>query len=1134
MSWQTIRPWLWRGVWTLIAAVAVLLLSQLHLSIVRTALTQAGARDDVPLILEITDACGRNVPVPLFWHESSAVLVTCPGPAKVRTTAPHEREFALFVNNRLAAARTEAAAVAGFNIALRPGSNQIAVFGRGTYLAQPFASRTTEAAMFRPFHYPASSARLLRSIPLLPVATLAYVSARPAEAPPPRLLGRWNSYDVYEDMPDADGVLHEGQVTYTTDAAPDGLALFRRDDAPALSSPRASPSPEVSLLEISLSREITVERRDDGSVVVTGSACLPHDHALIAWARAGALDVPEFIARIAAVTAVGWTTLDPARWPTPARVTLAEAASMDGCDRLEGSYTVANAMIQVNYHRSFLQLPGDRLTVRGFGDALRVSGRPPDRVDGTSWIWTSGDGGVPFIVSGPVLPAAVRATVPPPATSEAERRTGLFSAWRSLPDLLPNLARAVMLGLAAAAPVALIYWAMTIHQAESLLPGRIIRARAGLLALLAFMLALAAHPLLLELSRSLAGYTGLWAVLVDEGRMRVDTSLNAPIALAVLVMIVPVLGASDTEEPPRPRRFARMLAALVTFLLLALAVLVAYLQRILIVAPDVLKLPEVADALPFDGNSEFALQITLTLVVLGWLVVGFFAFWIPMYWLFRSALPRGRLAGASFSAAMLVFFLPLIATAAECARLALQFDTPDNVGLYRTESLVSQALAVVGPSLVVVVIVILVLRGFREIAACMMSGERAARFRAYGRPLVLIGLALFIVGPSMGAFARDPDLADFSIFRFMTTFQAYGVVLALLAPLAALRAIDDVTRTQARPLRFQLGGTALLLITAAFAGYLTLWQREPLSVLVLMAIGWATFHYAMLGPQPTADAPANDLAKRILAYNAALHSIEARRKTFEKKFSDGKISSQVLETERNALTQLSQDAGNALGLSLEDAKQRLFQLGPGDSPFANALIGAAAGLIVAGLLQLLLPFDLSLNVSGKAANWLDLARAVIADPAYRLVDSTEVSQLLAFVNEAINAVAIWVIAGFLFGIAFHRIHGSDGFIKALVFSAGLAVPFLLGQDLTAAGYGAHNVQSLTRALPLFLFLAVLGAVVFDGKTLMRQGVGIGKLPEIYGLTTSVGYVSFAGALASAAPLLQLIDWLTKGLQHAAP
>ncbi|MGG6548991.1 UNVERIFIED_CONTAM: hypothetical protein NY100_26620, partial [Prevotella sp. 15_C9] len=83
----------------------------------------------------------------------SDTLVTCPGPALVRTTAPQGRPFALFVNGRLAGARIEIAAVTTFNVTLRLGSNQIAAFGKGTQLAEPFAARFSELSTYRAPHY---------------------------------------------------------------------------------------------------------------------------------------------------------------------------------------------------------------------------------------------------------------------------------------------------------------------------------------------------------------------------------------------------------------------------------------------------------------------------------------------------------------------------------------------------------------------------------------------------------------------------------------------------------------------------------------------------------------------------------------------------------------------------------------------------------------------------------------------------------------------------------------------------------------------------------------------------------------------------------------------------------------------
>jgi hypothetical protein len=68
--------------------------------------------------------------------------------------------------------------------------------------------------------------------------------------------------------------------------------------------------------------------------------------------------------------------------------------------------------------------------------------------------------------------------------------------------------------------------------------------------------------------------------------------------------------------------------------------------------------------------------------------------------------------------------------------------------------------------------------------------------------------------------------------------------------------------------------------------------------------------------------------------------------------------------------------------------------------------------------------------------------------------------------------------------------------------------------------GSADDPGSQRALYFFL-----GSLVFDGSSVQRQGVPYGKLPDIYGLHTSVGYASFAGIIAGVQPVLQLFDWL---------
>src|ERR1700678_1940648 len=127
----------------LVAITVLLLLVQLHTAIIRTPLTFAGARVDVPLILAIGDLCGSFAPVPPAFapNDLEQPRTVCPGPARIVTTAPRGQHVLAFVNGVLIEDRSSEGPVATFDVQLRPGPNEIAVQNRDAYLAYPFLSR---------------------------------------------------------------------------------------------------------------------------------------------------------------------------------------------------------------------------------------------------------------------------------------------------------------------------------------------------------------------------------------------------------------------------------------------------------------------------------------------------------------------------------------------------------------------------------------------------------------------------------------------------------------------------------------------------------------------------------------------------------------------------------------------------------------------------------------------------------------------------------------------------------------------------------------------------------------------------------------------------------------------------------
>jgi hypothetical protein len=99
-------------------------------------------------------------------------------------------------------------------------------------------------------------------------------------------------------------------------------------------------------------------------------------------------------------------------------------------------------------------------------------------------------------------------------------------------------------------------------------------------------------------------------------------------------------------------------------------------------------------------------------------------------------------------------------------------------------------------------------------------------------------------------------------------------------------------------------------------------------------------------------------------------------------------------------------------------------------------------------------------------------------------------------------------------------------LRAAVFGIAVAVPYVLSQALTAPAAGIP-IETAIRVAPVLAFLMIIGTLVFDGAVLQREGVGRAKLLEVYGLKASVGYVSFAGALAAVQPILDLLDWVVQ-------
>jgi hypothetical protein len=1110
-----VRTWLkWgaRGCEILAAATVLLVLMQLHTAFVENALTMMGARTDVPLIVSIKDNCGIK-PVAAAWRAPAnpirGTIAVCNDEVQAVTTTPPNEPLILMVNDRpIAAPPTPEPLISFPFVRLRPGINRLFVVDANETVEFPLVSlyRTLDLDgidVGRSYlsTWWAEIPRVVSSFQTRLLLNATSESEQRREGPYPSpdgskwLLVQGRPGDQVRQRPD--------EKFYGDDIGQDGFAIVHLpSDAPVQPEGR----------DLGWRRELTLTKNNNQGIDASLMACLAPDHPLIAWSRENQIEAPELIMRLTGMALSEPMKLADGLAQDRHPVAPPEQQGESSC--VKAQYSVSNAsLLQLGSpFNSFLRLKGDQLILQGFSGSAPAQGRPPDERGDDRIIWRGNIDAkqppprlelIPLVSQAARSP--VRALNQPQVASTQQQ--GLWVRSGSLFDVLPNTLQQLLWGFAAAAPVALIYWALGLHRPDSPRRRRIDQARAGLLALLAFMTALALHPVLRELFRSVVDFAGLSPFLLDDARINPLFSISdAPIAFVVVLVILRLLPRYRPIPMSQGRWWVRALAALASLLIVAVAAIVCLIEHWIATDIEGLAPPEVIGTL-----------------ILVWCLFGLLVFWIPVFWLARSAIRSGRLASTALFAAVLAFFVPLVSPAAEFVRILIAAG-----GKSRIESelgfLLSSIFVAVTSVAGVVIMVSLTLCSFREIAASMLEPAFRRRLRAWTGTLVLIIAAVLIVEPATAALS-NADNANLRVLQLMTVFAAYAALIAVIAPLSAMLYLDKSRRSSDFETRFRLDDSVVRLLTVAFAGYLTYWLREPVGVLILIGIGWVTFKYGVIDPyRAVSREPAPDLAKRILIYRAEMRLISGRRKAVEQDFTDGKIDEQGLSDRRSALITHADRAQADLGVQIGEAKRRLLGFGPGSSPFANGLLGALAGLVVGALFQIILAINFKPVAAGQAPNWLAMLQNVIVDPKYQPVSVSDVSPVLALVTEVLNAFTIWVLVGFLFGYSFDRIRGSDGFSKAIVFGGGIAITFLVSQAIIARGSGVQP-DRLAAFLPIFIFLICLGSLVFDGKSVEKRGASLGQLPDIYGLTTSIGYASFAGLIAAIQPLLQFTKWI---------
>src|SRR5262249_3025054 len=151
---------------------------------------------------------------------------------------------------------------------------------------------------------------------------------------------------------------------------------------------------------------------------------------------------------------------------------------------------------------------------------------------------------------------------------------------------------------------------------------------------------------------------------------------------------------------------------------------------------------------------------------------------------------------------------------------------------------------------------------------------------------------------------------------------------------------------------------------------------------------------------------------------------EERRSAIEKSFSRAEKTPEAFKEDVAAVDAMEEALRTQLAMSPDEAKRELLDRGPGIDPLQNGIRGAVGGLIAALVLETIYAsFGQSLSA---------------VEPFLRLNHSIiplgEGSDLLGLIVGVINAAALLVVAGFLFGYSYHIIRGDDGFVKGLLFA----------------------------------------------------------------------------------------------------
>lgn len=1143
-----IRDILSRYALTFVAAAipvaTLLILFEVHTAVIRRGLTFVGMRPDVPVILSTIDACRNESPRVQAFVASGTdpELETddrCLEEHSIIVAKRPDKTVGLYLNGELVALNKSQSRIVRFDsIRVEQAANAVQVVSEDQLSWRPLGTRPSSARWTRSglnFDQPSSFWDRPSSRPL------GLIGLEGPQAPTELAeLGVWQSRDgnhyalvsgtpvsLLPDTVFGEDVLRS-RLEYTDTA---GLAVVE------LAPEAAQGKPEPPFY-----RRLTIEREPDGALNVGADTCLPPGHPLqrrVLPAREDAapgvlpMSGPLFVSQFFNVQIGRWAQGGLADTSSYGAVRFTTDGTAN-CRPVSVSFRMADAGFSLLQEAisSFPSLPNDELVLSGFGDDLDQHGRAASSAASGALRWIGGDGSTR--ARGVSLNYYQGRSIAAQTRSSDDR---VFSQYRQLFEALPDRFQYFLYLFAPILPAILILLVArnTVRPADADLRVFHMAVR-GLTALVFFGVAWALVPF--------AQWFAYW--LMDIARLdqsvrdlatniysRNNESVPAAILVVLLALVLLRQGTVSKQTSTKLSAvfgYTASLAATLAVIGLGMGALRAqFLLTNELLAEELAKEAAALPLMEWLDNADFVGTVSPLWMTLLWALIVALLATITVAWVFRRLSgPLGM--GAVFGATSTVFLMALVPTLLDTAALALAAASYPDYQATEVRQFVLDAsdfAARIAPRAILFLVTFLAFHRIVTFARTHVDTKARLSVRSLSALLALV-VTLSLAGQT----AAGQQTLNADLILLTGLAHSYAPLIALVFGfflLDAMRPKGDSTPNIVGPSPvpdpFRLPDSAYLICSAAFASYVATWSLNPVTLLPVVFVGWLMFDWFILSPETTEHAVRQDtLATRYIAFLRAGHLAHQVRKAARTGFAKGEVSLREFRLRNTQADNHARDFAETLTTEEQGAAKRLiFGRGPANSPMANGIRGALAGLTTALVLQALVPFNTTFGEVGLEGGWLTLANLVLTEASYDIVRGAGgAPEVWLAISRIVNSLTLWVTAGFLFGFVFHRIRGDDGFIKAARFSLGVVAAVLVAQAIAG---GSGSLELVSQVLPLTVFLLLTGTLFFDGASLRAQNLGYGDLIEIYGFQTSLGYASFAGALAGLAPLLNLLGIL---------